>query len=157
MEEINELPPGIHVGRKLWASKFKDGWLTRLRFVMLPYTNIRNQKGAYGFRATIGFYNDMYPAAQLEYVRSHIHQWSRVCHLAGMEFERNAPGKIKGKHNLKLLFPFELGQRVKNVFARETPNQARTRSIFDWHDDTAAIKAGRRHMETFLRLIDRFE
>jgi hypothetical protein len=151
VEEMNELPPFLKGGRASWSEKFKP---ERLRIYLQPFGRLSNTRAPFGFRvhlilhrrAEFENYEDILPL---------LPRWINICHEAGLRFMRNRPGKWRG--NELLPYPFALPPEtgLKRIVAyANNPDEIITG--FDWRDDGAAIRAGAKELEKFLRVADRF-
>jgi hypothetical protein len=151
VEEVNELPPALHVGRKEWEQKFR--WIRRVWIYLKPLSYERNVVGPFTYMASVRIFRhgerDTY-----EMEVGHFLRRAKICVENGLCIKRNVPGKWRHWFDLKL--PFELPAKagLKGMTAYD-PAGLNPKPFFNWRDEREAVKAGVKFCQRFLKIVDK--
>jgi len=152
VEEVNELPPALHLGRKAWEKKFL--WIRRVWVYLKPLSDECNVVCPFTYTASLRiFMHGEQDTYELE--EGHFLHRAEICVKNGLRIKRNVPGKWRRWFDLR--FPFELPPKagLKGITAYD-PAELNPKPFFNWRDESEAVKAGISFCQRFLRIVDKW-
>ncbi len=142
VEEINELPPCLHVSRSSWwTPSFRNSRPVRIWFFFKPLSMTNNKVGPFFFQSTFILYNRMYEKSAATFLER-ASAWIASCRKAELAVWRNVPGKWKRRERLSEAN--NSGIRLNYVHAEaENPKLS---NVQHWDDEKLSISDGRNEL-----------
>ncbi len=157
IDEENELPYRLLIGRKRWVKEFNDQLVKKVRIFLQPDAN--TEAGFFIWPRICLYHWQEYLGRRTNeetkqaYFRERFLQWTNHCSKAGLVIVRNAPGKIRRGHNCEMPPPFTFDPSIQVLLAEEPESTARAKSAL-CRDDADFIQVGIEEISRLMHLID---
>jgi hypothetical protein len=152
IEEVNELPPALHLARPSWHKKFL--WITRVWVYFRPLSFECNTVCPFTYTASLRIFRhgerDTY-----EMEVDHFLPRSRICVEHGLRIRRNEPGKWRRWFDLDFPFAVPAKPGLRGITAYD-PAELDSKPFFDWRSQAQAITAGVKFSQRFLKIVDKW-
>ena len=149
VEEVNELPPALHLGRTKWRNKFR--WIHRVFVYFQPCSQERNVICPFTYKVFLRIFRhgerDTYEQEANQFNRR-----AQICEKYGLRIKRSVPGKWRRGFDLKVPFSLPPKAGLKWISAYD-PAEVDPKP-FNWRDEKEAIKAGTLYCKRFLAIVD---
>jgi hypothetical protein len=149
VEELNELPPALHIGRPEWKRMVSDEWVDRLWFYLDPVMRSAGVPSPYFFSGVIYLANNgsgvgKIPSAQV----ARIPKWAAFLASKGFEVRKNCKGSWRRSEVLTP--PYAVSLPLNYVTGKEMA----PRPNFRLNEDDLAIMSGIPHLRKLVETVD---
>jgi hypothetical protein len=159
VDEQNELPYRLLIGRKKWKLEFADTLPLKVRIFLQQSAD-----------CPIGFFiwpriclyhwqdyqNGAHDAIKQTHFGARFDQWISVCLKAGLVPMRNGKKHARRAANIPMPQPYQFDPQIRVLLAEEPEDVSKRLSQFT-ADDDAIVKNGIERVGKYLDIVDRFQ